>query len=238
MGLDWVLHRFRPRKGKSAEFERLMAKLEDAKEEQEKAALRDELKNVSHTPFEDIGAPQIGVDARATKYFRDKVFAEHVVAAKAQGALVPSFEEALAKVQGQYVLALASDTRGLAGGSFLVSQLDYGAGIIDRCHDLVGDLVTEAWTDHTAKEAADYARRLEHALKKAKSPLDEQKQRLAKRVRADPPGLPVASSGKADARPWTTGRGMGFEDQRNTVQSIIDWLKFWSKKGYGFRAWS
>ncbi len=238
MGLDWVLHRFRPRRGKEAEFARLHAELEAAGDEATKQAARAALSAVSHTPFEDIGAPRVGVDARATRYFREKVFPEVLAEAKARGETPPSYESALAQAHGQYVLSLAKDVKGLAGGSFLVSRLDYGAGIIDHCGDLVGDLVSEAWVDHTAKEAADYARRLARALKKAKSPLEQQRARLARRVRAERPGPRVASSGARDLRPWTVGQSMAFEDQRATVQAIIDWLQFWSKKGYGFRAWS
>lgn len=157
--------------------------------------------------------------------------------------MVPRTKEAaLADAHGQHVLDLVKDKRGLAGGGFLVAQLDYGAGIIDSCSDVVDD-PSEAWVDHTAKEAAAFARKLKKGLARAKSPTQRRDEARRKRAkRQGPLGPPIATSGKPDDTVWMAagfrGRPMNFEDQVATVQGLVSWLEYWSKRGYGFRAWS
>ena len=244
MGLDWVLHRHRPKKGMERAYARALKKVRSLNEKGAAQALiaaaEAELVEVSHSPFEDIGAPQVGIDARATKYFLAEVFPRDVEAAKARGEPPPSKEAALAEAHGQYVVELARDQGGVAGGSFLVGSLDYGAGIIDSCSDVVTN-PSEAWVDHTAKEAAAFAKRLRADLKKARSPADLARAQLEQRARRVPLGRAIAASGELVFRPWVPRgfRGaMAFEDQVNAVKGLIHWLEFWSKRGYGFHAWS
>lgn len=246
MGLDWVVYRHRARSGKEREYAKAIKRLERLREAEktgpEAQAAEQALEAVSHSPYADIGAPRIGIDARATRYFERTVFPERVATAKASGAPVPTLAEALAAVHGQYVVHLARDKGGLAGGSFLVSSIDYGAGIIGSCTDAVPGLSSEAWVDHSAKESLKYALQLERALKKAKSPTKLRAERLARRAKADGKlGAAVASSGTHSFTPWIQRSrvgGMNFDDQVRAVEGMIRWMRFWAKKGYGFRAWS
>lgn len=245
MGLDWVLERTRPKKGHEREYAKLRKKLEklegDGAGEERLEAVRTALASVSHSAMAEIGAPRVGIDAPATKYFLEQVYAGEVERAKAAGEKPRTREAALAEAHGRYVLELAKDKRGFAGGSFLVSELDYGAGVIDACGDVVRD-TSEAWVDHGAKEAAAFAKRLRRDLARAKSPVrlrDERRRDRAKRQGAL--GPPIAASGTHDDQVWmrVSFRGaMNFDDQVATVKALASWLEYWSKRGYGFRAWS
>ena len=194
MGLDWVLHRYRPKAGQEKTFATRQKKLEAlAETEADEAALekaREALREVSHTPQEDLGSPP--------------------------------------------------DTDGRAGGSFLVSELDCGAGIIRHCGDVLdGDLESEAWVDHSAAEAADYAERLDASVRAAKSPNALARERLKLRAAIDGPcGPRLAFSGEPPSVEVPQRGTFSFDEQRATVDGLVRWLRFWSKKGYGFRAWS
>lgn len=87
MGLDWVLERHPPKRGKEKQFKAAKARLDELDEAEapqaELDAARAALAAVSHTPMEELGAPRVGIDARATKWFLEKVYADEVERAKA-----------------------------------------------------------------------------------------------------------------------------------------------------------
>jgi hypothetical protein len=214
MGLDWVLMRRKPKRGAARTFAALTARLAKARG-QAKTRLEKQLDAVSTRAEEAIGAPRVGVDERATRWWR-----EHVYAPNAERALLGSgTAESIAswsrpqavllrEAKGKFVCELAEEQGGRqpSGGGFsLLSDIDYaGIGVLGAADfDFLGALSSEAWVDHDAKEAGRYAQELRAAVARAVS------------EGALEPGAPQAA----------------------TVEAAAQWLEFWSKRGFGFHAW-
>jgi hypothetical protein len=216
MGLDWVLMRRKPKKGAARQFAELTERLAKARGKAKTtiARLEKQLDAVSTRAEEAIGAPRVGVDERATAWWR-----EHVYAPNAERALLRSgTAESIAywsrpqavllrEAKGKFVCELATEQGGRqqAGSWSLVSDIDYpGIGVLGAADfDFLGELSSEAWVDHDAKEAAHYAAQLRGAV--------------------------ASALGEGTLELGAT--------QAATVEAAAQWLEFWSKRGFGFHAW-
>ncbi len=194
MGLDWMLHAHKAKPGHEAQYLTITRKLDalDADKsvtKHQRALLRRDLEaaleQVSVSPYAVIGAPRVGIDEAATAWFRVKVFTPaHVQVAEElkkpnhgsnnswgdrNQAFIDHwgrpFEQVLADERGKYVVELAADQAGVAAVTgLLTGALDYRGKVIASAECLPEDLTNEAFDDHGADEAVDYADRLEDAL--------------------------------------------------------------------------
>lgn len=217
MGLDWLLMRRKPKPGKAKPFaaleKKLTARREAGASRDELRALEAELDALSIRAEEAIGAPRVGVDDRATLWWREHVYApnfERVTLGSGNPEYLAYWKrpqaELLRDAHGKFVCELATEQGGLVQRSpfSLVSDLDYGGiGILDR-FDFLGDLSTEAWATHDAKSAARYAAELRDATEA------------------------VVESGELSQS----------SSEYVTVMAAVAWLEFWSSRGFGFIAWS
>lgn len=221
MGLDLMLDGFAPHAGREAECQALNARLAvlddddalpQARRQQLRAALRDELARISTSPYDVIGAPRVGFDARATEWFRVHCYKPNRDEARAQRSRLEGklsspfidywsrrFEQVLRDERGRYVVALAADKRGLSPASgILTSSLDLRGSLLARAESLPSDLQHEAFDDHHAQASLDYAHRLEEAVRVVPTP----------------------------HRPDVEG-----------VRQAIAWMRFWGERRFGWTAW-
>lgn len=148
--------------------------------------LEQALEQVAVTPYAVIQAPRVGLDDEATEWFRVNAYlpAQARVAEQLQlpapNDAAPewnqrdetfisywsrSFEAVLAANHGKYVVALARDQEGFAAVSgMLTSAFDFRGKVVGNAECLDDVLRNEAYDDHDADAAADYAERLEAAL--------------------------------------------------------------------------
>jgi hypothetical protein len=178
MGLDWLLKKHAAKAGRETEFHRITDKLaaldaDAGLTDEQRTALRADLENaleqLAITPYEVIGAPRIGIDDKATEWFRKHCYQP------AQERQLPGegfvahwcrpFEVVLADEHGKYVVELANDQRGLGAiTGMLTSRLDFRGQAIGSAKCLPEHLKNEAYDEHDAEGSLDYATRLEAAL--------------------------------------------------------------------------
>ena len=209
MGLDWVLDKAKARPGFEERFVTVTRMLQQMREqdEAESPELEAELEEISISCYEAVGAPQVGIDEKATQWYRENNYEPAHADAKA-GELdnrpelrdfwLQDFEKCLEKNKGQYVMELAEQQGGEAAVSGIaVASLDFRGKVMRYVTGLDEDLVEEAWTDHTAEECLDYAKRLAAEL-------------------------PNVKEG---------------ENDRGLLEEAIAWLRFWGERGFGYWAW-
>lgn len=209
MGLDWVLNKSKPKPGFEDRYATVTKMLADMREqdEAESPVLEAELKEISISCYEDVGAPQVGIDEEATAWFRKENYEPAHADAKA-GKLdhnpkfrdfwLQDFEACLEENKGKYVMELARDKGGEAAVTGIaVQSVDFRGKVLRFIDGLDDDLVNESYEDHTGEECVDYAKRLEAEL----------------------PNVPDGPEGK------------------ELLQGAIDWLRFWGERGFGYWAW-
>lgn len=174
MGLDWVLDKAKARPGHEERYKTVTRMLADMRNEgAESPLLEKELKEISISCYEAVGAPRVGIDDNATEWYRKNNYEPahaDAVAGKVRNEeqrafWLQDFEKCLEEHKGQYVMELAEQKGGEAAVSGIaVQSVDFRGKIMRFVDGLDSGLVEEAWTDHTAEECVDYARRLEEQL--------------------------------------------------------------------------
>lgn len=240
MGLDWMLDAHKAKPGCKQQYRRIIEKL-DALEhdknidlEQSEVLRRDlegALKQVAVSPFEVIGAPQVGIDSQATEWFRDEVYApthrgavEEAADQKTKGRndgfikyWSRPFEAVLKDERGKFVVELAKEREGIAAiTGFLCSSLDFRGKAIALAVVLDDDLKNEAYDDHDADACLDYADRLETAVADYKA---EHVDWETRKEEAEYGGMVIAATDIAD------------------VEAAVRWLRYWGSRGFGFSGW-
>jgi hypothetical protein len=214
MGLDWMVHKTKPREGCEARFAELTRLLNDMREDGATSpSLEEELEGISVNVGEVIGAPRIGVDERADRWFRE-VYDENRAREDGSPEFAAHwsrpFEDLLEENRGRYVLELAEDQGGMAAVSGIVAtSLDFRGKIVGSCPLLSRDLREEAYEDHSAEEMLDYARRLRRDLQGGVESLE-----------------PSRGAARRNENDW-----------EDAVDAAIRWLEFWGEKGFGYWAW-
>lgn len=175
MGLDWMLNKYKPKEGFEERLQVVAKLLKEirASETAVSPQLEAELKEISVSVYEAVGAPQVGFDERANEWFRKKVYEPALKDAK-KGYMGPEhaafwkkpFEECLEAHKGQHVMELAQQEGGVASVTGVAaSSLDFRGKVLGYC-GLPKELVNESYEEHTAEESLDYAKRLEEAAVK------------------------------------------------------------------------
>lgn len=240
MGLDWMLDAHKAKPGCEKQYRRIKNQLYAVEHEctlplQKTEVLRRhleaELNQVAVSPFEVIGAPQVGIDAEATEWFRREIYApthrealEEAGAAKGQGrndAFIKywsrPFEAVLNDERGKYVVELAKEREGIAAiTGIMCSSLDFRGKAVTLAVVLPDDLRNEAYDDHDADAALDYADRLEAAVADYKA---EHPDWPTRKEEAEYGGMVSATDDIAD------------------VQAAVRWLRYWGSRGFGFSGW-
>lgn len=180
MGLDWCLIKTKPKEGFEDRFKVVTEMLSQMRQDEAIASpqLEAELKEISVSCYEAVGAPQVGHDERANEWFREKCYdpahkdavagkMHHEEQARYWGR---SFEECLEDNKGRYVMELAQQEGGIASvsGMVMVTNIDFRGKILRFCEGLPEELINEAYEDHEAEESLHYANRLEIAMPKVK----------------------------------------------------------------------
>ena len=208
MGLDWVLDKHKARPGFEDRYATVTQRLADMRNDgAESPDLEEELKKISISCYETVGAPRVGIDEEATEWYRKNNY-EPAQADAISGKLdgrpeakefwLRPFEECLEDHKGQYVMELAREKGGEAAVSGIaVQSIDFRGKMMRYVEGLEEGLVNEAWENHTAEECVDYAKRLAGVL----------------------PTIPDGPEGK------------------ELLQGAIDWLNFWGSRGFGYWAW-
>jgi hypothetical protein len=138
----------------------------------ESKELEEELAGVSVSIYEEVGAPQVGVDERATEWFRKKVYEpakKDLDEGRMPGHRVEfwsrTWEELLEEHKGQHVMELAELKGGEASVTGIaVASVDFRGKVIGYSEGLPEELQNEAYENHTGEECVAYAQRLEEAL--------------------------------------------------------------------------
>lgn len=215
MGLDWVLHKDKPKEGSEERFEELEKALRsEGLSDKKRKKLEKELEEVSISAYSVLGCPRIGIDEAATNWFRSKLYPSNKEYAE-KGAPTDAFvkywsrpvEEVLKDEIGKWVPELAGSKEGIASiTGMLTSPLDFRGKVIGYCDFVDSALQEEAYSDHTGEEAEDYGKRLEGCLQ-------IQTKKMSSKTKKE------------------------FHAEIEYVKSAIKWLKFWGGQGFGFYAW-
>jgi hypothetical protein len=239
MGLDWMLQAHTHRPGCEKQYRRIKAKLEALAEDEKLAAEQKEklqkdltsaLKLVAVSPFEVIGAPQVGIDQEATAWFKREVFEpnQQRVAAERKKATgdrmdrfiafwARPFDQVVADEHGKYVVELAKEPEGVAAISgMLCTALDFRGKAVVLSVVVTEDLRNEAFDNHDADECVDYADRLQASLAEYKVEHPDWETRHEKNT----------WGGLASAR-----------DDAQAIEVAAKWLRFWGGRGFGYSAW-
>ena len=244
MGLDWLVHKTKPREGSVRRYHRLTRKLDRLTDADAPAAVRKKvegaLAEVSISAFEVIGAPRIGVDAEATEWFRKEVYevqqqavAEELEKPPPGDPAKPKWAEqneafilhwgrpfhvVLAEETGKYVSELAKNKDGLGRYiGMMCSAVDFRGQCVATAVVLRDDLCDEAYRDHSAEECLDYADRLEKVLEEFKRGHDDWRSATAT---------------------GDYGKNILVADEVEVVEAAVKWLRFWGGHGFGYDAWS
>lgn len=215
MGLDWRPIN-RPKLGAEEEFETLFIALKTAVTGPEKIAeLQRRLWEISITPYETLGAPQVGVDASATAWMEERI--------RAQGIGDDEIREKLSTMHGFYIVPLVDPCDGIpmyvtprtaVEGEHIDTEA-FRAKFLDDCKEFIGSLHAEAYESMMARDLADYGRRLMSATETfafARGLLS------LKDIRE-----PQGEDGSA-------------ESAVHIAFSAAKWCLFWSERGHGLEA--
>jgi len=175
MGLDWVLHQRKPKEGFEDRFKVVTNMLQQIRRSEDIVSpeLEQELKDISVSCYEAVGAPQVGVDERANEWFRKNCYEPAHKDALAGKMHSPEqadfwkqdFETCLETHKGQHVMELAEQEGGIAAVTGIaVTSIDFRGKVLRFCEGLLEELIDESYDEHTAEESLDYANRLEGAL--------------------------------------------------------------------------
>lgn len=264
MGLDWCL-RDKPAAGKAAEFVAIRAQLEDCEDSDEINKLRAELEQVSTTPAATLGAPRIGIDEKATEWFRKQYEEAHAHVTGPEAAEIPNrhfvkfwsqpWEKVLEHEHGKYVIDLVDYNKSTVTGFMLVGPTSFRGKVIGYSECLTDELKHEAYEDHTAEEAIDYGQRMQNRLVMhfretylefkdwAIGDMQAEIGRLRKegqRIREESDFVPE--------HPWDSHRDVAAWEEalpahsKALLSAAYDfdgaaWLIFWGERGHGFHAW-
>lgn len=212
MGLDWVLHQRKAIEGKEEEFDKLSAQLNASKNAEETKRLETELNAIAISAFEVLGAPRVGIDEAATKWFKEEVYEKHVANVdnmdneEYRAYWLRPWEQVLASNHGVFVPHLATETDGLARIVGIAgSQLDFCGNVVGNSEKLIGkELADRAYQDHGPKDMLDYAAKLSEQVEQYR-----------------------------DAHTTTKTES----EDLQLIDAAILWLTFWGERGFGFWAW-
>ena len=234
MGLD-LIPMGRPKPGHEEEWQRLMPRLYEEREEAEAAKTR--RMEISDLPYEVLGAPRVGEDEKADAWMLEHKDSDSGL----------SDEEYLRRNVGYYVLELLRnecDGVPLYTNSAWNDELDatsFRGQFLESCEGLLkDDLLYEAWTPvMPPDEAVEYGRDL---LASAENPW----------VAPPPPPPPLPPPrpgflarlfGKKQADPEPAKEpdppptDEELEEMRNILRAAGRWYIFWGERGHPIWAW-
>ena len=161
--------------------------------------------------YETIKAPQVGRDAQADAWLREQYDAD-------DNPDKPPFDEVYQDYQGYYVIELATEQDSVpVYRAFGQDENVFRGQFLADCQELIGeDLLNEAWSNHLAEEAVDYAHRLIAAV----TPAAQQHGLEYLKDQYEPP----------EAEPES------LESQLHIVYSLARWLIFYGSRGHGYEA--
>ncbi len=161
--------------------------------------------------YETIKAPQVGRDAQADAWLREQYDAD-------DNPDKPPFDEVYQDYQGYYVIELATEQDSVpVYRAFGQDENVFRGQFLADCQELIGeDLLNEAWSNHLAEEAVDYAHRLIAAV----TPTAQQHGLEYLKDQYEPP----------EAEPES------LESQLHIVYSLARWLIFYGSRGHGYEA--
>ena len=161
--------------------------------------------------YETIKAPQVGRDAQADAWLRGQYDAD-------DNPDKPPFDEVYQDYQGYYVIELAPEQDSVpVYRAFGKDENVFRGQFLADCQELIGeDLLNEAWSNHLAEEAVDYAQRLLAAV----TPIAQQHGLEYLKDQYEPP----------EAEPES------LESQLHIVYSLARWLIFYGSRGHGYEA--
>ena len=161
--------------------------------------------------YETIKAPQVGRDAQADAWLREQYDAD-------DNPDKPPFDEVYQDYQGYYVIELAPEQDSVPVYlAFGQDENVFRGQFLADCQELIGeDLLNEAWSNHLAEEAVDYAHRLIAAV----TPTAQQHGLEYLKDQYEPP--------EADPE--------SLESQLHIVYSLARWLIFYGSRGHGYEA--
>lgn len=161
--------------------------------------------------YETIKAPQVGRDAQADAWLREQYDAD-------DNPDKPPFDEVYQDYQGYYVIELAPEQDSVPVYRAFGQDANVFRGqFLADCQDLISeDLLNEAWSNHLAEEAVDYAQRLLAAV----TPITQQHGLEYLKDQYEPP----------EAEPES------LESQLHIVYSLARWLIFYGSRGHGYEA--
>ena len=161
--------------------------------------------------YETIKAPQVGRDAQADAWLREQYDAD-------DNPDKPPFDEVYQDYQGYYVIELAQEQDSVPVYRAFGQDANVFRGqFLADCQELIGeDLLNEAWSNHLAEEAVDYAQRLIAAV----TPTAQQHGLEYLKDQYEPP----------EAEPES------LESQLHIVYSLARWLIFYGSRGHGYEA--
>ena len=162
--------------------------------------------------YETIKAPQVGRDAQADVWLREQYEAD-------DSPDKPPFDEVYQDYQGYYVIELATEQDSVpVYRAFGQDENVFRGQFLADCQELIGeDLLNEAWSNHLAEEAVDYAQRLIAAV----TPTAQQHRLEYLKDQYEPP--------EADPE--------SLESQLHIVYSLVRWLNYYGTRGHGFEAY-
>lgn len=161
--------------------------------------------------YETIKAPQVGRDAQADVWLREQYEAN-------DNPDKPPFDEVYQDYQGYYIIELATEQDSVpVYRAFDQDENVFRGQFLADCQELIGeDLLNEAWSNHLAEEAVDYAQRLIAAV----TPTAQQHRLEYLKDQYEPP--------EADPE--------SLESQLHIVYSLARWLIFYGSRGHGYEA--
>ena len=161
--------------------------------------------------YETIKAPQVGRDAQADAWLREQYDAD-------DNPDKPPFDEVYQDYRGYYVIELATEQDSVpVYRAFGQDENVFRGQFLADCQELIGeDLLNEAWSNHLAEEAVDYAQRLIAAV----TPTAQQHGLEYLKDQYEPP----------EAEPES------LESQLHIVYSLARWLIFYGSRGHGYEA--
>ena len=161
--------------------------------------------------YETIKAPQVGRDAQADVWLREQYEAN-------DNPDKPPFDEVYQDYQGYYVIELAPEQNSVpVYRAFGQDENVFRGQFLADCQELIGkDLLNEAWSNHLAEEAVDYAQRLIAAVASA----------------ARQHGLEYLK----DQYEAPEAEPESLESQLHIVYSLARWLMFYGSRGHGYEA--